>query len=274
MPGFGHDSGDLHDLGILLLPAGSVPAGTPAVRLPRAGYLDQLKAAGTLKFRVADLVGYGVIPLWDLTGRLQFSFDGVRRSGTSTIIGLDNGEPALHPEPKRQRHRLGPLLRRLRLTPTRPRHAARPLRDERRQRAVQLEQPELPRRHAAGPGVPRPVPDAARRDDGGDGAASAPSPCCANIDRARPADEDGGMGAGASPTAGKRGRSSSRGRGSASRSASSSASQRTFRSRPKRAWCSALSQAGSCASWACSWKDREPGPLEPGSRNRSGEGGI
>ena len=55
MPGFGHDAGDLHDLGILLLPAGSVPAGTPAVRLPTAGYLDQLKAAGTLKFRVADL---------------------------------------------------------------------------------------------------------------------------------------------------------------------------------------------------------------------------
>ena len=92
MPGFGHDSGDLHDLGILLLPAGSVPAGTPAVRLPTAGYLDQLKAAGTLKFRVADLVGYGVIPLWDLTGRLQFGFDGVRRSGTSTIIGLDNAD--------------------------------------------------------------------------------------------------------------------------------------------------------------------------------------
>lgn len=89
MPGFGHDSGDLHDLGILLLPAGTVPAGTPAVRLPRAGYLDELKQAGTLKFRVADLVGYGVIPLWELTGRLQFSFDGVRRSGTSTIIGLD-----------------------------------------------------------------------------------------------------------------------------------------------------------------------------------------
>ena len=62
------------------------------MRLPTAGYLDQLKAAGTLKFRVADLVGYGVIPLWDLTGRLQFAFDGVRRSGTSTIIGLDNAD--------------------------------------------------------------------------------------------------------------------------------------------------------------------------------------
>ena len=132
MPGFGHDSGDLHDLGILLLPAGSVPAGTPAVRLPTAGYLDQLKAAGTLKFRVADLVGYGVIPLWDLTGRLQFSFDGVRRSGTSTIIGLDNADVALQPESQRQRHGFGSLLRRLRLAAIRPRHAARPLRHERR----------------------------------------------------------------------------------------------------------------------------------------------
>ena len=89
MPGFGQNLGDLHDLSILLLPAGSVPAGTPAVQLPRAGYLDQLKAAGTLKFRVADIVGYGAIPLWELKGRIQFGFDGVRRSGTSTIIGLD-----------------------------------------------------------------------------------------------------------------------------------------------------------------------------------------
>ena len=59
------------------------------MQLPRAGYLDQLKAAGTLKFRVADIVGYGAIPLWELKGRIQFGFDGVRRSGTSTIIGLD-----------------------------------------------------------------------------------------------------------------------------------------------------------------------------------------
>lgn len=89
MPGFGHDLGDLHDLGILLLPAGSVPSTIPAVQLPRAGYLDGLKKAGTLKFRIADIVGYGVTPLWQLPGRLQFAFDGVRRSGTSTIIGLD-----------------------------------------------------------------------------------------------------------------------------------------------------------------------------------------
>ena len=63
-PGFGHDLGDFNDLGILLLPLGSVGS-LPAVQLPPAGYLDQLKAAGT-----------------------TFALDGVRRSGTSTVIGL------------------------------------------------------------------------------------------------------------------------------------------------------------------------------------------
>jgi hypothetical protein len=88
MPGFGHDAGDLHDLGILLLPAHSVGAGIPAVQLPKAGYLDQLKAAGDLKFRIADIVGYGVMPVWAPAGPTTFVFDGVRRSGTSIISGL------------------------------------------------------------------------------------------------------------------------------------------------------------------------------------------
>ena len=91
MPGFGHDFGDPHDLGILLLPAGSVPAGTPAVRLPTAGYLDTLKASGALKFRIVDIVGYGVVPIWEPAGPVQFAFDGVRRSGTSIIVGLGKG---------------------------------------------------------------------------------------------------------------------------------------------------------------------------------------
>jgi hypothetical protein len=88
MPGFGHDFGDPHDLGILLLPAGSVPASTPPVQLPTAGYLDALKAARTLKFMIADIVGYGVTPIWDLPGPTQFEFDGVRRAGTTIITGL------------------------------------------------------------------------------------------------------------------------------------------------------------------------------------------
>ncbi|HET8953436.1 MAG TPA: hypothetical protein VFN44_23135 [Solirubrobacteraceae bacterium] len=86
-PGFGHDLGDFNDLGILLLPLGSVGS-LPAVQLPPAGYLDQLKAAGTLKFLTADLVGYGAVPVWDEPGPTFFTFDGVRRSGTSTVIGL------------------------------------------------------------------------------------------------------------------------------------------------------------------------------------------
>ena len=88
MPGFGHDAGDLHDLAVLLLPAHSVGAGIPAVQLPTAGYLDQLKAAGNLKFRIADIVGYGVTPVWEPAGPTTFVFDGVRRSGTSIISGL------------------------------------------------------------------------------------------------------------------------------------------------------------------------------------------
>lgn len=63
MPGFGHDAGDRRDLGIVLLPAGSA-SGRPSVQLPRAGYLDALKASGALKFLTVDLVGYGAIPIW------------------------------------------------------------------------------------------------------------------------------------------------------------------------------------------------------------------
>src|SRR5919198_4570754 len=58
MPGFGHDFGDFHDLGILLLPPGSVPSGTTPVQLPPAGYLDTLKRAGQLNFKIVDIVGY------------------------------------------------------------------------------------------------------------------------------------------------------------------------------------------------------------------------
>ena len=53
-----------------------------------AGYLDKLKAAGELKFRIVDLVGYGVIPVWEPAGPTTFEFDGVRRSGTSIMTGL------------------------------------------------------------------------------------------------------------------------------------------------------------------------------------------
>ena len=61
------------------------------MQLPPAGYLDQLKAAGTLKFLTVDIVGYGAIPIWDEPGPTSFVLDGVRRSGTSTVIGLGKG---------------------------------------------------------------------------------------------------------------------------------------------------------------------------------------
>ena len=103
MPGFGHDAGDYHDLGILLLPRDSVATGIPAVQLPTAGYLDGLKAAGALKFRIVDLVGYGVIPVWDPAGPTQYEFDGVRRVGTSIITGLGRA----HIFYNQQRHGIG-----------------------------------------------------------------------------------------------------------------------------------------------------------------------
>jgi hypothetical protein len=87
MPGFGHDFGDFHDLGVLLLPAGSVPAGTPAVQLPPAGYLDRLKASGQLKFTIVDSSGTASSRSGSRPVR-QFVFDGVRRAGATIIAGL------------------------------------------------------------------------------------------------------------------------------------------------------------------------------------------
>lgn len=91
MPGFGHDRSDLKDLGVMLLPPGSVATNfgaTPAVQLPPAGYLDDLKRSGELKVRIADIVGYGVTPVWEPAGPTFFEFDGVRKVGTSKITGL------------------------------------------------------------------------------------------------------------------------------------------------------------------------------------------
>lgn len=88
MPGFSHDSADPHDIGILLLPKDSVPASLSPVQLAAAGYLDTLKRQGTLNFRVMQIVGYGVTPVWDAPGPTDYFFDGKRRSGTSIITGL------------------------------------------------------------------------------------------------------------------------------------------------------------------------------------------
>ena len=88
MPGFAHDKADPHDLGVLLLPKDSVPGSIPPVRLAPAGYLDSLKAQGTLKSLNVDAVGYGTIPDWDSPGPTTFSTDGKRRSGTLVVTGL------------------------------------------------------------------------------------------------------------------------------------------------------------------------------------------
>lgn len=88
MPGWGHDQGDYRDLGILLLPKDSVPGSIDPVELAPAGFLDTLKAEGSLKFRTIDIVGYGVTPNWNQPGPTTFSFDGMRKAGTSIVIGL------------------------------------------------------------------------------------------------------------------------------------------------------------------------------------------
>ena len=87
-PEFGHDRGDVHDLGVITL-ASPVPA-TPVV-LPTAGLLDQLAAQGGLHDQDFTNVGYGA------TG---FAFGGgpptlvdftqaVRRTSTSPFKSLE-----------------------------------------------------------------------------------------------------------------------------------------------------------------------------------------
>lgn len=86
-PAFGHDAGDLHDLGVVLLPAGSV-VGIDPVELPPANYLDSLKHGGAIKQVVVENAGYGVVPTWKQPGGTQFEFDGVRRTANAPIKGL------------------------------------------------------------------------------------------------------------------------------------------------------------------------------------------
>lgn len=91
MPGFGHDRGDLKDLGVLLVPAGSVDAAfdsPPPVQLPPEGHLDDLKRDGELQFRTVEIVGYGVTPVWEPPGPTTFEYDAIREAGTSIITGL------------------------------------------------------------------------------------------------------------------------------------------------------------------------------------------
>jgi hypothetical protein len=93
MPGFGHDRSDLRDLGVFLLPAGSVASAFPAaaahaVTLPAGALLDELKRDQGLKFLRVDAIGYGAVPTWNQPGGLRLDYDGVRRVGSLTVTGV------------------------------------------------------------------------------------------------------------------------------------------------------------------------------------------
>lgn len=105
MPGFGHDRSDLRDLGVFLLPSGSVAASFPAaasspVELPDAGELDRLKAAGKLQFMTVDAVGYGDTTIWNQPGGLRLEYDGLRRAGSLTVNGLTKAYVRYNQNPK------------------------------------------------------------------------------------------------------------------------------------------------------------------------------
>jgi hypothetical protein len=86
MPGFGHDLGDLRDLGVIILPKGSTTGINPAT-LPNAGLLDQMAANGGLVGQTFVNVGYGVIPSWK-GAPPEFTFDGKRNVSTSLFQAL------------------------------------------------------------------------------------------------------------------------------------------------------------------------------------------
>jgi hypothetical protein len=86
MPGFGRDLGDLRDLAVIILPAGSTAGITPAT-LPTAGLLDQMAANGGLVGQAFETVGDGVIPAGTM-GPARFTFDGKRYFSTSPFQAL------------------------------------------------------------------------------------------------------------------------------------------------------------------------------------------
>jgi V8-like Glu-specific endopeptidase len=86
-PLFGRDLGDLHDLGVIILPARSTKGIAP-VALPKAGLLDQMAEKGGLVGQTFVNVGYGVVPSIK-GGPPSFSFDGERRVSTSLFQALN-----------------------------------------------------------------------------------------------------------------------------------------------------------------------------------------
>ena len=84
-PLYGHDQANLHDLAVIILPAGSTRGLTP-YSLPKFGELDQLQAKGALNGAIFYNVGYGTSAT--LTGIPDFSFDGKRYVSESKYMGL------------------------------------------------------------------------------------------------------------------------------------------------------------------------------------------
>jgi V8-like Glu-specific endopeptidase len=85
-PAYGHDTGDLHDLAVVILPAGSTKGITP-LSLPPAGYLDALAAKGELSKTLFVNVGYGNSA--SLQGQPSFGYDGLRSWSKSEFMALN-----------------------------------------------------------------------------------------------------------------------------------------------------------------------------------------
>ncbi|HET7233556.1 MAG TPA: trypsin-like serine protease [Longimicrobium sp.] len=84
-PQYGHDQANLHDLAVVILPNGSTKGIAP-LKLPPAGYLDQLQAQGGLNNTLFVNVGYGVSA--GRTGVPSFGYDGTRKFSKSEYMGL------------------------------------------------------------------------------------------------------------------------------------------------------------------------------------------
>jgi secreted trypsin-like serine protease len=84
-PQYGHDQANLHDLAVVFLPRSSTRGITP-LQLPPAGYLDKLKANGTINSLTFVNVGYGTSAT--LTGNPGFPYDGKRSYSKSEFMGL------------------------------------------------------------------------------------------------------------------------------------------------------------------------------------------
>jgi hypothetical protein len=84
-PAYGHDQANLHDLAVIILPAGSTRGLTP-VGLPKAGELDRLSAQGAMSKTLFVNVGYGSSA--SRTGPPSFGWDGKRNMSKSEFMGL------------------------------------------------------------------------------------------------------------------------------------------------------------------------------------------